>query len=200
MADLPPLSPVEGPDRLPPADPACWDEATRTAAAALIATPRGEVRGPFVPLLRSPELLDRAQKLGEFLRYRCSIEERLREFAICVVARLWSQPYEWRAHAPLAAKPGVATDTLAALRDGRAAQGMLHDERLIFDFCTALDATRRVNDDLYARAITLLGEDGTIELVGLCGYYALLAMVMNVARTPYAGSAFSFPEEEAIGR
>lgn len=200
MADLSPLAPVHGPDRLPPTDPSGWGDATRAAAASLIATPRGEVRGPFVPLLRSPELLDRAQKLGEFLRYHCSIEERLREFAICVVARLWSQPYEWRAHAPLAAKAGVAPSTLVALRDGRVADDIPDDERLIFDFCTALDADRRIDDGLYARTIDLLGENGTIELVGLCGYYSLLAMVMNVARTPYAGSAFEFPDPESTGR
>lgn len=199
MSDFPTLVPVIGPDRLPPTDPAGWDEATRAAAASLIATPRGEVRGPFVPLLRSPELLDRAQKLGEFLRYRCSVDERLREFAICVVARLWSQPYEWRAHAPLAARAGVALATLAALRNGTTAESMPMDERLILDFCAALDADRRIDDDLYARTVALLGEGGTVELVGLCGYYSLLAMVMNVARTPYTGSAFEFPEE-SIGK
>jgi 4-carboxymuconolactone decarboxylase len=199
MTDFPVLFPVEGHDRLPSTDPGGWNEETRAAAASLIATPRGEVRGPFVPLLRSPELLDRAQKLGEFLRYRCSVEERLREFAICVVARLWSQPYEWGAHAPLAAKAGVAFETLAALRDGRVVETMPTDERLILDFCTRLDTDRRIDDDLYARTVALLGESGTVELIGLCGYYSLLAMVMNVARTPYAGSSFEFPAEE-IGR
>ncbi|WP_293970043.1 carboxymuconolactone decarboxylase family protein [Sphingomonas sp.] len=198
--NFPALNPVEGADRFPPTDPADWDDAMRAAAAALIATPRGEVRGPFVPLLRSPDLLDRTQKLGEFLRYRCGVEERLREFAICVIARLWSQPYEWRAHAPLAARAGVAQATLAALRDGRAAPDMPADERLILDFCTALDADRRIDDDLHTRTVAILGESGTIELVGLCGYYALLAMVMNVARTPYSGVAFEFPVDGSTGR
>ena len=194
VTDLPVFSPVPGTDRLPPTDPADWDAAMRAATAALTAGPRGEVFGPFVPLLRSPELLDRVQRLGEYLRYDSRVEPRLREYAICVVARAWGQAFEWSAHAPLAAKAGVAPATLAALRDGKPAAAMPADERLIFDFIGAIERDRRVDDALYARAVALLGEAGTVDLIGLCGYYSLLAMTMNVARTPYPGEAFGFPE------
>lgn len=191
---LPPLSVVEGDDRFPPMDPALWTVAMREAASALVSSPRGEVRGPFVPLLRSPELLDRAQKLGAYLRYDCTIEERLRELAICVVARFWSQPYEWSAHARLARVAGVASETLAALRDGVCHDDAPGDERLIFACCTQLLVDHRLDDDLFAQATALLGEAGVVELAALCGYYSLLAMVLNVARTPYPGEPFLIPE------
>ncbi|WP_267381425.1 MULTISPECIES: carboxymuconolactone decarboxylase family protein [unclassified Sphingomonas] len=179
---------------MPASDPTGWTEDERVAAAALVATPRGEVRGPFVALLRSPPLLDRSQKLGEFLRYRCSVPERLREFAICVVARLWSQAYEWHAHARLAMAAGVLPDTLEALRNGFPHPAMADDELLIFRFCVTLDRERRIDDPLYGAALELLGERGLIELIGLCGYYAMLAMVMNVARTPVDGQPFAMPQ------
>ena len=35
----------------------------------------------------------------------------------------------------------------------------------------------------YARAVARLGEQNLIDLIGVVGYYTLLAMVMNVART-----------------
>lgn len=190
---LPPLAIPAGAERLPKQDPATYDAEQRAAAEALIASPRGEVRGPFIPMMRSPVLMDRAQKLGEFLRYDCSIAERLREWAIIVTARLWRQAYEWHVHAPLACKAGVATETIAALAAGRALESAASDERTVHDFCLALHTTNFVDDALYADTVALLGERGAIELTGICGYYALLAMMLNVARTPCPGESFAIP-------
>jgi 4-carboxymuconolactone decarboxylase len=191
---FPPLRAVTGPRRFPPIDPAEWTEQMRAAAEGVVASPRGEVRGPSIALMRSPELLDRSQKLGAFLRYDCSIEQRLSEFAICVVARYWSQPYEWSAHAGLARAAGVASATLAGLRDGILAPEMADDERVVFAFCMELLADRRVQDTTFEQARALLGEHGTVELIALCGYYAFAAMLLNTDRTPYAGDAFAIPE------
>lgn len=193
---FPPLDIPFGPDRLPKQDPADYDADQREAAAALIASPRGEVRGPFIPMMRSPMLMDRAQKLGEFLRYNCSIPERLREWAIIVTARFWQQSYEWHVHAPLALKAGVAQSSIAMLAQGQhpdTAPDMAADERIVHDFCLTLHRDHVVDDALYAQARDLLGERGVIELTGICGYYALLAMMLNVARTPAPGTAFAIP-------
>ncbi|WP_313803773.1 carboxymuconolactone decarboxylase family protein [Sphingobium sp.] len=190
---FPPLDIPAGPDRLPRQNPADYDAGQREAAAALIASPRGEVRGPFVPMMRSPQLMDRAQKLGEFLRYQCSIPERLREWAIIVTARFWQQAYEWHVHAPLAARAGVAIPAIAALAEGRMPDSAAADERIVHDFCLALHRDHFVGDALYAEALSLLGEKGVVELSGICGYYALLAMMLNMARTPAPGEAFAIP-------
>lgn len=192
-ASHPSLPLASGPDRLPPQDPADYDEEQRLAAAALIASPRGEVRGPFVPMMRSPHLMDRTQKLGEFLRYECSIPQRLREWAIVVTARQWSQAYEWHVHAPLARKAGVSRAALEALRDGLYPEMAAEDERIVHDFCLALHRDHQVEDALYERTHALLGEKALVELTGLCGYYALLAMMMNMARTP-SPSQFPLPD------
>jgi len=193
MTGLPPLNIVEGSDRFPPIDPLLWTADMGEAVAELVASPRGEMRGPFVPLLRSPGLLDRAQKLGAFIRYECSIEPRLREFAICVVARFWSQPYEWNAHARLAKKEGVALATLSSLRDGQSHPDMPVDELLVFDCCTKLLVEHQLDDQTFERAVTMLREQTLIDLAGLCGYYTMLAMVMNLARTPFEGVPFALP-------
>lgn len=192
---LPPLREFDGPERLPYQDPTTYNDEQRAAAEALIASPRGEVRGPFIPMMRSPVLMDRAQKLGEFLRYECSIAERLREWAIIVTARAWRQNYEWFVHAPLARKAGVARAAIAALAEGAdPGDAAAVDERTVHAFCVALHRDNFVDDAIYNRAIALLGERGVIELAGLCGYYALLAMMLNVARTPSPGASFAIPD------
>src|SRR5436190_9218510 len=106
-------------DRLPPLDAEALTEAQRRAADELTAGPRRGVIGPFVPLLRSPELMEHAQRMGEYLRYRSAIGTRLSELVILLVARFWSQQVEWAIHAPIAANVGIATDAIAAIAAGR---------------------------------------------------------------------------------
>src|SRR2546423_13267329 len=102
-------------DRLPPLPDAALTEAQRAAAAAIVAGPRGGLYGPFVPLLRSPELMEHAQRLGEYLRYRSAVGTRLSELVILTVARHWSQPVEWAIHAPIALQAGLAPALVDAI-------------------------------------------------------------------------------------
>lgn len=175
-------------DRLPPIPPELWTAPQRQAAREVIEGPRGALISPFVPLLRSPELMTHAQRMGEYLRYRSAIGLRLSELAILVTARHWNQPVEWAIHAPIAASEGISPDTIAAIARGeRPAQMSAHDA-VVVDLCTELHRTQQVSDPTWAAAIDAFGEDGTIDLVGICGYYGLLAMVMNAARTPAPAS------------
>ena len=172
------------PDRLPPI-PADRQTAEQTAVSAeLISGPRGALAGPFVPLLRSPGLLARVQKVGEFLRFESRLPEDVKELAILVVARHWSQGYEWMFHLPLALKAGVSRETAAAIAEARRPSDLTPVQAAAYDFLTELQAGKGVEDPAYARALEALGEDGVVELTGFAGYYTLLAMVMNVARTP----------------
>ncbi|MGA8708752.1 MAG: carboxymuconolactone decarboxylase family protein [Steroidobacteraceae bacterium] len=181
--------------RLPPIAEVHLTEAQRQARAAIMQGPRGRLSGPFVPLLRSPELCQRTQLLGEYLRFGSVIPQRLRELAILSTARHWRQSFEWQTHAPIAQGLGLAAGTLAALAAGLAPDALAADEAVVLEFCHQLHTTHAVSDQTYAAARDLLGEPGVIELCGLCGYYALLAMVLNVARTPPpVGGPSPFPE------
>jgi len=193
VRDLPPLDIPPGPIRLGDIDARQYDDAQRRAAASLISSPRGEVRGPFMAMLRSPELTDRTQQLGAFLRYRCSVPERLREWTILITARIWQQTFEWAVHAPLALAAGVSATAIVALAGGREPVEAAPDERAIYAFAHDLHCAHFVSDDVYGEVLDLLGEHGVVELVGLCGYYAMLAMTMNVARTPFPGAPFAIP-------
>ena len=171
-------------DRMPPLAESEMNDVQRAAAAALIAGPRKGVFGPFIPLMRSPELMDRLQRVGEYLRFGSSVPGRLNEFAMCVVARRWTNQFEWAVHYPLAIKAGVAKATLDALAQGARPEAMAGDEALVHDFLGELLERHGVCDATFARARERLGEQGVIDLVGLAGYFAALCMVMNVAHTP----------------
>ena len=174
----------EGPDRLPPIPPERWTDAQRKEAEAMIAGPRGAVLAPFIPLMRSPELMGHVQRIGEYLRFRSAIGVRLTELAILVTAAEWQQAVEWAIHAPIAEREGVAPETIAALSRRERPSRLADDEAAVYDVCIELHRERRVSDATWARAIAQFGEAGVVDLIGINGYYALLAMVMNAARTP----------------
>ncbi len=148
-------------------------------------------RGPWVPLLRSPEVLTRARSMGDYLRYESVLPPRLSELVILLVAREWTQHYEWYAHRDIAIEAGLSTATVGAIAAGRYPDDLQEDEAVIYDFCIELMRTKEVSDANYARVLERFGEQGVIDAVGIVGYYTLLAMVMNTARTPLPGEAES---------
>ena len=178
-------------DRLPPIPEVQLTAAQRQAAEALAAGRRGALFGPSVPLLRSPELLDRTQRLGEYLRYDSALAPRLRELAILVTAAHFHQPYEWHVHAPEALRAGLTPAQLAALAAGERPAGFAADEAVVYEFCVQLHRAHAVDDAAYAAVLGLLGERSLIELAAVCGYYTLLALVMNAAQTALPPGAVS---------
>ena len=170
-------------NRMPPIPDEEMTEAQKEAVEEFRAA-RGEPGGPWAVILRSPELLNRLRGVSDYLRFNSTLPPRLSEFVILITAREWTQNYEWAAHHRLALEGGLSSDIAAAVADGRRPDGMADDEEALYDFCTALHRDGRVSDTTYARALNEFGEQGIVEMVGLSGYYTLIAMVLNTARTP----------------
>jgi 4-carboxymuconolactone decarboxylase len=175
-------------DRLPPIAPSLWTEEQRRFAQEIIDGPRAGLIAPFVPLLRSPELMGHAQRMGEYLRFRSAIALRLSELAILVTARHWSQQVEWAIHAPIALREGLSPEIINAISLGRRPSEMTEDEALVHDLSVELHRNHEVSDSTWTRGIQCLGEQGVVDLIGINGYYAFLSMVMNSARTPAPAS------------
>jgi 4-carboxymuconolactone decarboxylase len=171
-------------ERMPPIPDDAMNDVQRAAAEALRAGPRKGVKGPFIPLMRSPELMSRLQRVGEYLRFDSALPPRLSEFATLIVSRAWTQQFEWAVHVPLALKAGTSQDTIDAVREGRRPVAMSDDEALVHDFCIELATHRGASDATYAACVARLGEQGVIDLVSLVGYFTMISMVLNVAGTP----------------
>jgi len=177
------LSYVRAQDRMPPIPFEQMTDLQKTQAEEIIKGPRGALYGPFIPLIRSPELMDRAQRMGEYLRYHGAIGNKLSELVILIVSRRWTQQFEWDTHEPIALKVGISPETVKAIREGRKPGQLSEDEQIVYDVTTELDATKDLSDETYKRAIDRFGEQGVIDMVGIQGYYTFLAMIMNAAHT-----------------
>ena len=171
-------------DRMPPIAADKLTDAQRKAIAEFKAARSVDISGPFVPLLRSPEVMSRARAMGDYLRYKSSLPPRLSEFVILLTARRWTQQYEWHAHQPLAIQGGLRAEIVTAIADGRRPAAMAEDEDAVYTLWDEVQRTQNVTDATYARAIGKVGEQGVIDVLGITGYYTMLAMVMNTTRTP----------------
>jgi 4-carboxymuconolactone decarboxylase len=187
IASLTMLSAVAMPalaqDRMPPIPADKYTDAQKKAAEEFAGGRGYEVRGPFVPLIRSPEVMLRAKAMGDHLRFKSTLAPRLSEMIILITAREWTQQYEWVAHHDIAIKAGLRNEIADAIADGRRPTGMADDEEAAYDISTEIQRTKRVSDATWNKAVAKFGEKGVIDLLGINGYYTLLAMTMNAART-----------------
>lgn len=115
-------------ERFPILQPDQMNADQKKLLEALLAGPRGGGNtspeavqkvlrgGPFNAWMRSPDLGNRLQNVGEYIRYRTSLPLRLNEFAILITAREWTSQYEWYAYYPLATKAGLDAKVADELR------------------------------------------------------------------------------------
>jgi len=175
-------------DRLPPL---IVDQLTEQQAQALadFKAARGEPTGPWIALLRSPDLMTRTRALSDYLRFESPLPGYLREFVILMTARQWGQNYEWNAHYTIALDEGFSAEMAQAIAEGRRPDGMVEEEAILYDFCTELQRNHSVSDATYDKAVERFGEQGVVEVVSLAGYYTMISMILNTARTPLPAGA-----------
>ena len=147
--------------------------------ADILSGPRGNLDGPFLAWVHSPALADHAQRLGAFCRYGTRLDLRLTELAILTTAAWWRSQAEWQIHEPIARSAGLSDAVIEALRQHSAPTFETPEDACVYAIGTALNETRRVPDDLYRQGVTLFGEAGMVELIGVYGYYTLVAMTLN---------------------
>lgn len=150
----------------------------------IVSGPRGGLRGPFNAWMHRPPLLERAQKLGAYCRFDSSLEPRLSELAILVTARHWNAQFEWYAHAPLAEKAGISAANVEAIRTRGEPAFDKADEAIVYRFAKEMYETRTVAQDTYDEAVRVLGDGRVVDLVGVCGYYCLVSMTLNIFEMP----------------
>ena len=178
--------------RLPDLNPADLTPAQKRVHDMIVAGPRGSVPGPLAVWLRRPDLAERAQALGQYCRYDSSLPPRLSELAILLTARHWAADYEWWAHEQHARAAGLADAVIEAVRRGDKPVFARDDEAVVYDIVTTLYREKTLPDALYRRGLDVLGKGPLVDLVGVLGYYALIAMTINAfdVRPPDGATCF----------
>jgi len=156
----------------------------REAYQGIVSGPRKGAAGPFNALLRSPDVADRVQRVGEYVRFHSTIPAPLNELAILITGRFWGAQFEFWAHSRLARAAGLPEAIIDAVAEGRRPSSMSDDERIVYDFCTEMFRDKAVSDAAFKAVVDRFGEQGVIDLIAASGYYSIVSMVLNVDRYP----------------
>ena len=141
--------------------------------------------GPYLPLLHHPQLADRVEQLGGFLKFDGVLPRDRYQFVVLCFAREVGAEFEWRDHVSHALAAGVPQAVVDALVAGAAVPAPFTD---LADAVRSTLAYRDLAADVQQRIVADVGTKGLVEVVTLCGLYALIAMV---------NAAFDVPTSEA---
>ncbi len=189
-------------ERMPMIPAAGQTDAQKKAVADYKALRGADLTGPpWSVLLRVPDHVMPALEIRLHYLNRSVVGPKLTELAILTAARKWTNNWEWNAHSTAAAAAGLNADIMSAIASGRRPDRMAEDEAIVYDFSLELQDNQSVSDATYAKVSAKFGEAGVVELATIQGYYAYLAMVMNVARvTTQPGGAMPLERFPRVGK
>ena len=155
----------------------------------IVSTRGGVIRGPFAMWIRNANLAAAANQLGNAVRLEGKLDAKLFELIILVIARQWSAQYEWFAHAQEAARVGLDSAIIEAIRTHRVPSFRSPRETVIYEMVRELTDTRNLSDTTYNRARDMFGIDLVMEVVTVAGFYTLVAMMLKAFDAPVPGGA-----------
>ena len=155
-----------------------WDGIVGSRGGELV-NPEGGLIGPFNSFVHAPGVGRRLSSLGAMLRFKTSIDRRLTEIAIITVGARWKAEFEWWAHARMARERGVPDAVVDAIARGDEPAFEADDERTVYSVARQLANTGQLTQAAFDAGQRLLGDEGMVELVALCGYYTLISFLLN---------------------
>jgi 4-carboxymuconolactone decarboxylase len=159
------------------------------AAARAHAEGRAQLGEVYVRMFNDPGVTAKVGALGEHLRFHGVLPDDVRELVILRYASRQEFGYEWSHHQHPAKLAGIGQDVIDALTAGRVPKMLPDASRAALEAVDAVAAKRSIPADVQHRFVSAHGEAGIVELVALCGLYAIMG---------YMVTAFDIPIEAGL--
>jgi len=182
-----------GSDRIEMANPDSLSDSQKEVYKKIISGKRGTIVGPLRVVLHSPELADKWQAFGEFVRYNTQLDPSISELAIITTARYWDCQVEWMIHSRIASEVGLEGDIIESIRTYNVPDFKIPLQAAVYEFARESLAFGQVSEADYTILLELLGNDGIVELSAVVGYYTMVAMTLNVHHVPVPAGETSTP-------
>ncbi|MCR2782966.1 MULTISPECIES: carboxymuconolactone decarboxylase family protein [unclassified Microbacterium] len=166
-----------------------------------IAGSRGRLGAPFQVWLQSPELCDRVEKLGSYLRWDSSLPLRLRELSLLIAARFFDAQYSWNAHVDVALAEGIPQQAIDALARRETPVFDRDEDQVFYAFCDELLTEHFVSQQTFDAALAYFGPAGLVDTVASLGNFTMLGMLLNTFEVDLqADRTRPFPDINGYGR
>lgn len=138
--------------------------------------------GPYIPLLNHPELAKRIEALGYYYKYEAVLPRDVYQFVVLIIAKRSGVAFVWDDHVASARAAGLAEALIDAIAKDSGTFAAPFD--LVHQLTDCAFAFRSIPSALQDAAIARFGIEGLIEIVTLCGFYTLMAMVNGCFDVP----------------
>lgn len=135
--------------------------------------------GPGGIRLYSPTVAEDMGNVNDFLRHKSGLDPRLVELAILVTARESDCEYVWTAHEPQGLKAGLKQETVDVVKYRKSTEGLAEKDAVIITLGREVLGKHHVSSATAARALSLFGNQGLVNIVSLMGDYAATTILLN---------------------
>jgi 4-carboxymuconolactone decarboxylase len=180
---------AELPDPRPTADAATLAEMRRVAEVRSHADGRPELASVYLAMFNNAAVAPLVGALGEHLRFDGTLPDDVRELAILRYAARRHLDYEWAHHVRPATLAGVDQATIAALAADGVPAGLDRTRAAAVEAVDQIIDGREIAAHTQQTLTREFGDAGVVELVVLCGLYALMG---------YMTTAFAIEPEPGL--
>jgi len=136
------------------------------------------MRGPSGIRMYSPKVAELQYALNQYLRYQSGLSAPIRELAILVTARAINHPFEWAPHEKKGLQDGLPQGIIDVVKYRRGVEGLPETEAVVIQLGRQIFEKKKVDSDIFARALKAFGAKQLVELVSLMGYYAAVGVLL----------------------
>jgi 4-carboxymuconolactone decarboxylase len=165
------------PDPRPHADPATLAEIQRMALVRSHSDGRAQLGSVYIAMFNNPAVARAVGALGERLRFEGTLPDQLREIAILRFAARSGYDYEWAHHVRPATLAGLSKGTIDALAAPVVPPDLDPVGAAVVAAVDHIVDHREIPDPVQRILTEAVGSAGVVELVALCGLYALMGFM-----------------------
>jgi len=133
----------------------------------------------YVRMFNNPGVAAKVGALGEHLRFHGVLPDAVRELVILRYAARQQFGYEWSHHQRPARLAGLDQATINALTAGRIPDALPDAMRAALEAVDAVVSKQSIPAEVQRRFVEVHGNAGIVELVALCGLYAIMGSMVT---------------------
>lgn len=159
-----------------------------------IAASRGHVSGVFSVLMGSSEVAKLVADLGEYMRFRSVLSDRVREITISVTLAENSAQYEWGYHVDFMKKVGVNDATVDVIKYRKGIENIDAEDADLINYARCLLWKKRVSESVFSKIQHRYTVEERTEITALIGYYNCVSTILNAAEVAASPGKDVLPE------
>ena len=133
--------------------------------------------GPYLALMNHPELCQKVEELGYYLKFQGHLSRELYQFVVLSVARETKAAFEWKDHIGHAIAVGVPESVIEAIKEHGITHTFPEPYRLAAQILNATLTWKNIPEEVQSDAIKKYGILGLVEIVVLSGFYQMISAV-----------------------